>query len=1198
MSLGIYTLKGHLLRTLQSGKKLQAGEYDVTWDGMDESGSLVGSGNYQLKGINCDIKATSVMVVGNPGNPTYKTSDGTGGWNSFWGNPVAMTSDGTSLYILFNGEEGDGNLLKVSYDGKVQWKEHLYQFSIGLAVATDGKYVYVASDAAVEKSSEAAGIRKSILWRVSADKGDYVLWDNQSLDVGSSFQSGPLPFWERAHGHHDTLPAMDGMNGGANVRGLAVKDGKAYVSLYREDKIEVWDPKAGKKVSEITNIPKPQGLAFDAQGRLHAVSNHQIVCISEKGIPETVIDTHLSAPFGLAIDPKGNLFVSDLGDSQQIKKFSPKGRLLWASGRKGGRAFSGKWDPDGFLFPAGLTVDPSGRTYVPEDAPPRRIATLDGSGKRIAEWIGTNGLGAGNACVADDADPTQVYAGTCEAVYCGWDCPLIRYKIDYEKKTWKTDAVWWGGACSGGGPRATSMDKDNPRRIDWGAGNLYIRHFQGHSFLICADMMQPIYRIEGDRLIPSVCIGKGGEFQLPVDLNQGYTVDEKGAPVTRKGRRNFIWRDKNGDGLASTDEVEFSDKPAGMTLTPSDGYVDESMNFYLADPQGAGNVYKLPCQGLDEKGNPIYFWDKAELVMDRSTATLIKVDRSKYKPGGWVPRDAPVFKLAVNDGCIYGATWIEGENPGIGWASKTMDVKFAKWDENRKLVWKTGKKAHGFAKPGETYGGRAQGVDGIIKGFVSFTDMMGRSHMYSTDEGLFVADIPASDAARGEIAGPDAINVELLFAKLYTNKQNGKDYWMAGDESGLHIYQLDGLDSVERLKVPVQVTESGSTQVEKPKPGTVGGGSFSTPESGHSGVSNSDIPGKWEIVVDPGNAANLYSVAFGNESNGVAVGESGTPPIYTTDGGESWQQSRINPAIPHASSLEALLDHQPQSESKSDPAMSQISSYHLFSVCFSNPKTAWVGGIADLRGGIRRGLLMNSSDAGASWSVMPLPEFIASKFLFRCWFDDKGNGWLISSGSYQIFCTTDGGKTWKDLMFSMTPLAGHPKGWAHRGFYAFNADHLWIGGEDGHLFETTNGGVKWTLREIGSPKFLIESIYFLNEKNGWAVGNSGMIAHTIDGGETWQVRDLGIRNRLMSVKFISEQIGFIAGPAYYETGPFAKALGVMLATEDGGKNWKNISPTSASLRDVFFLDPKHGWVVGGGGGSATEPKVMVLRYMP
>jgi flagellar hook assembly protein FlgD len=46
MELSIYNIRGQLVRTLVSGVPHQKGEYQVTWDGKNDSGKPVTSGVY------------------------------------------------------------------------------------------------------------------------------------------------------------------------------------------------------------------------------------------------------------------------------------------------------------------------------------------------------------------------------------------------------------------------------------------------------------------------------------------------------------------------------------------------------------------------------------------------------------------------------------------------------------------------------------------------------------------------------------------------------------------------------------------------------------------------------------------------------------------------------------------------------------------------------------------------------------------------------------------------------------------------------------------------------------------------------------------------------------------------------------------------------------------------------------------------
>lgn len=116
---------------------------------------------------------------------------------------------------------------------------------------------------------------------------------------------------------------------------------------------------------------------------------------------------------------------------------------------------------------------------------------------------------------------------------------------------------------------------------------------------------------------------------------------------------------------------------------------------------------------------------------------------------------------------------------------------------------------------------------------------------------------------------------------------------------------------------------------------------------------------------------------------------------------------------------------------------------------------------------------------------------------------------------------------------------------------------------------------------------LLVSIRFIDERTGFAVGGNrekgdSILLGTEDGGQTWTLRPTELRGRLYDVQFPTRKIGYAVG--------FDAAL---LKTTDGGKRWRAMQSGQVGwFASVWFVDPLHGFIVGGraGGGLLLETR--------
>jgi photosystem II stability/assembly factor-like uncharacterized protein len=132
------------------------------------------------------------------------------------------------------------------------------------------------------------------------------------------------------------------------------------------------------------------------------------------------------------------------------------------------------------------------------------------------------------------------------------------------------------------------------------------------------------------------------------------------------------------------------------------------------------------------------------------------------------------------------------------------------------------------------------------------------------------------------------------------------------------------------------------------------------------------------------------------------------------------------------------------------------------------------------------------------------------------------------------------------------------------------------------LYKSTDGGATWS--RVANPTYYgaFRAIHFFDVNNGIAVGSNGSqaaIFKTTDGGVTWSTK-LTDSGHLMftSVCFPSASVGYAVGDRVEtSTNP-----GMIYKTTDGGNTWtKNYTPAIENYSQVMFLNENTGFVVGG-----------------
>jgi hypothetical protein len=395
--------------------------------------------------------------------------------------------------------------------------------------------------------------------------------------------------------------------GDGAIRGLAATNTALYVSNTYTNQILVLDANTMAKVTS-WSVPSPGKIAVDKDGTLWVIQNFNTPTASVMHYSPT--GGQLSAPLTLpagaipvdvAISPGGDLLVADNGPSQQILVFaattsgqrsltSEIGTLYGAyhgiAGQSGRLRFNGI---------TGIAVDQSGNLIVAQNGfGPRGLGSaLTGQGVTLQSYNYSNdsliwtlyGLLFVDGGAFDPSVPGSVYTGG------------QRFNLDYSL----SDGQEWSYA-------ATTLNRfkypDDPAlHLTRGVrGEPMIRVVNGQRLLFSLDQTSTylaIYRFnaatDGETAIPSGLLAN-------IPLKPGWPV---GAPTYGE----WMWRDLNGDGVVDA-ASEITANPSTGSLV-GDGYwwVDDNAAIWLGTLRSG--IRKMPLQGFDVHGNPIYTYTSA-----------------------------------------------------------------------------------------------------------------------------------------------------------------------------------------------------------------------------------------------------------------------------------------------------------------------------------------------------------------------------------------------------------------------------------------------------------------------------------------------------------------------------------------------------------------------------------------------------------
>jgi sugar lactone lactonase YvrE len=292
----------------------------------------------------------------------------------------------------------------------------------------------------------------------------------------------------------------------SNPRAVAVDaSGNVYVADFINHKIRKITPAgvvstfAGSGFTGSTDgtgtaasFRNPSGVAVDASGNVYVADygNHKIRKITPSGVVSTFAGSgtqgsadatgtaaSFNAPFGLAVDASGNIYVADTGN-HKIRKITPAGVVSTLAGSGSYGSTDGTGTAAIFAFPNGVALDASGNVYV-ADTNNNKIRKITSAGV-VSTFAGSGTQGSidGTGTAASFDYPTGVAVDASGNVYVA---DTFNNKIRKITPAGVVSTLAGSGAQGSTDATGTAASFHYPAGVAVdAAGNVYVADYNNH----------------------------------------------------------------------------------------------------------------------------------------------------------------------------------------------------------------------------------------------------------------------------------------------------------------------------------------------------------------------------------------------------------------------------------------------------------------------------------------------------------------------------------------------------------------------------------------------------------------------------------------------------------------------------------------------------------------------------------------------
>ncbi len=759
---------GKRIRNLIAAANRKKGENIEKWDGLDDNGKAVPVGDYKFKGIFHDgIHVNYAMSFGNPGNPSWDTSDGKG---AFYGDHTAAhAAAAAGNYVALACPMGEGGKYLIGLDltGQRLWGlANRVAFDGGRAsLATDGKLLWISNQG-----------KEALIYRVDIATGKYAPWKRMAKDVAGN--EAPMLDLQvsdfKKEQTNATLPVGIGGEGKKaefNMTAIALNKGLLAICLNLENIVKIIDAETGDVKTEL-KIKSPLSVTSTGNDWL-VLSEGKIVKVSTDGKITPFSKDAFVDGYSLTTDVKGNVYISVRGSDQNVKIFNAKGKLTGEIGKRGGRPNHGVFIAEAMREPGQITIDSLGRMWVTEETMnPKRTSLWDVKKKKlIKDFVGT-GTYSGTGSI-NSFDSSMAFAND------------TVYKIDLAKGSWKP--VYSIGTTS------SSPDEIFPPRIhDYVTCKTIQR--EGKYYATTGGSARAANEIEvvmfdGKNWRSVANVGLVPKVNKPADLVGDWTKF-KHPFFAGKAGMIYSWVDSNGDGIVQKEELTFITPMAdGKPVTLRSYYWgqlpdDDGTLTYMVS--GGNSLYRIPISSINKVGAPVY---------DLTKAYVVKVDQPVLEKG-----NGEGMIIGGKDGMVY-----INQDPLIA-VDKTGHVIGGYPNRHTSVHGSHSAKAstQGYLIGPSSYMGVAD-IGGDTGEIFDLNGNLGENYLF-THDGLWVQslfkdcrgwyDTPAN-AVRGISMDTITAGGES-FGGNFIKASNGKVYLTIGGTDA-RVLEVTGLDTIKRF---------------------------------------------------------------------------------------------------------------------------------------------------------------------------------------------------------------------------------------------------------------------------------------------------------------------------------------------------------------------------------------------------------------